>query len=79
MGSLADGAGYELDGDRGIVIDENFINLNYWNYVPEPRERVKRDVSNRVAQLRALGNAVVPQQVYPIFKAIIDVSKQLSS
>lgn len=79
MGGLADGPAYELDGDRGIVIDENFINLNYWNYVPEPRERVKRDVSNRVAQLRALGNAVVPQQVYPIFKAIIDVSKQLSS
>lgn len=79
MGSLADGVAHELDGDRGIVIDENFINLNYWNYVPEPRERVRRDVSNRVAQLRALGNAVVPQQVYPIFKAIIETSRHLTS
>lgn len=33
-------------------------------------------VRNRTNRLKALGNAVVPQQVFPIFKAIIEIDKE---
>ena len=40
-----------------------------WEFEPNVG-RVAHGVSRRVDRLRALGNAVVPQQVYPILKAI---------
>jgi DNA (cytosine-5)-methyltransferase 1 len=43
-------------------------------WIPEPDiPRVATGIKNRVERLKALGNAVVPAQIYPILKAIYDV------
>lgn len=62
LGGMVDGLPAPLDG----------IGLTYWQGTREP-ERVSKGTKDRGARLRALGNAVVPQQVYPIFKAIMEV------
>lgn len=40
--------------------------------------RVARGVKDRVARLRALGNAVVPAQAYPIFRAIVEIEREIN-
>ena len=44
----------------------------WWETEPNV-DRVADGIPSRVDRLRCLGNAVVPQQFYPIFKAIADV------
>ncbi|MPN37859.1 hypothetical protein SDC9_185380 [bioreactor metagenome] len=44
----------------------------WWPVEPDVG-RVAHGVSSRVDRLKCLGNAVVPQQVYPILKAIADI------
>jgi DNA (cytosine-5)-methyltransferase 1 len=36
---------------------------------------VAKGIKDRVSRLRALGNAVVPAQAYPIFRAIAEIEK----
>jgi DNA (cytosine-5)-methyltransferase 1 len=45
-----------------------------WSIEPDVG-RVAHGVPNRVDRLKCLGNAVVPQQFYPIFKAIADIEQ----
>ena len=46
----------------------------WWEAEPDVG-RVADGIPNRVDRLRCLGNAVVPQQAYPIFRAIADYEK----
>lgn len=46
----------------------------YWRVEPNI-PRVATGVKNRVDRLKCLGNAVVPQQAYPIFQAIADIER----
>lgn len=48
------------------------------NWPDEPNVgRVAHGVPNRVDRLKCLGNAVVPQQFYPFFKAISDIENNI--
>ena len=48
---------------------------DWWSVEPDVG-RVANGVPNRVDRLKCLGNAVVPQQLYPIFKAIAETERR---
>lgn len=49
-------------------------------WATEPRVgRVANGVSHRVDRIKCLGNAVVPQQFYPIFKAIAEIETRIQN
>ena len=58
MGGVADGLPGWVDG--------------YWDIEPDI-PRIAKGIPHRCDRLKALGNAVVPQQFYPVFKAIAEV------
>ena len=49
--------------------DRDFPGRDYWETEPDV-DRVVDGVPNRMDRIKCLGNAVVPQQFYPFFKAI---------
>ena len=63
LGGMADGLSYLLDG--------------YWRIEPDVPRIVKDKLPNRAARIKALGNAVVPQQIYPILTAIAEEERRL--
>jgi DNA (cytosine-5)-methyltransferase 1 len=50
---------------------------NEWATEPE-LGRVANGIPNRVDRLKCLGNAVVPQQAYPIFRAIAEIERGIA-
>lgn len=49
--------------------------LPHWLDEPLEIPRIATGMKNRVNRLKCLGNAVVPQQFYPIFRAIAEIEK----
>jgi DNA (cytosine-5)-methyltransferase 1 len=62
----------EADGKGKANFHVSMCGRSIWSVEPG-MGRVVNGVPNRSHRLRALGNAVVPQQAYPIFKAIAEI------
>ena len=51
--------------------------FSYW--LDEPAiQRIATGITDRANRLKCLGNAVVPQQFYPVFQAIADIDARLA-
>ena len=61
-----------VQGQRNGQRQEQSGRSGWWCVEPNVG-RVAHGVSKRVDRLKCLGNAVVPQQFYPIFKAIAEL------
>lgn len=67
LGGVVDGLPAWMDRDLDFLIN------HYWDDEPDI-PRIATGIEHRVDRLKCLGNAVVPQQFYPIFKAIANLN-----
>lgn len=75
--SAQPGLGGVADGLSGWL-DRGMSSPGYWLPEPEGAPRVATGIKDRVNRLKCLGNAVVPQQFYPIFQAIADAERMMA-
>lgn len=67
LGRVADGIS---DG-----MDRDFLIYRYWDEEPGI-PRIETGIKHRADRIKCLGNAVVPQQFYPIFQAIAKIEEK---
>lgn len=72
---VANSKGILLQGCEVRSREEQSGRSGWWSVEPD-MGRVAHGVPNRVDRLKCLGNAVVPQQFYPIFKALAEVMEE---
>lgn len=65
----AEWAGFRVVGQCEFADYPTRVLEKHWPDVP----RIAEGVKDRVNRLKCLGNAVVPQQFYPVFRAIMEV------
>lgn len=68
LGGVADGISSGVDGNLDFIIN------HFWDEEPDI-PRIATGIDHRCDRLKCLGNAVVPQQFYPIFKAIVETEQ----
>lgn len=68
LGGVVDGIPNGVDGDLDFIIN------HYWDEEPDI-PKIANGIEHRVDRLKCLGNAVVPQQFYPIFSAIAQIEE----
>lgn len=68
--SAVEETGGQRDDNRGGAPE--YVTGEWWAAEPDVG-RVANGVPSRVDRLKCLGNAVVPQQFYPVFKVIADI------
>ena len=68
LGGVADGISSGVDGNLDFIIN------HFWDEEPDI-PRIATGIDHRCDRLKCLGNAVVPQQFYPIFKAIVQAEQ----
>lgn len=66
LDGMADGFSAGMDRDLDFLIN------HYWDNEPDI-PRIATGIEHRIDRLKCLGNAVVPQQYYPVFRAIAEV------
>ena len=66
LGGMADGIPGWMDRDLDFLIN------HYWDEEPGIK-RIASGITHRTDRIKCLGNAVVPQQFFPIFKAIKEI------
>lgn len=54
-------------------LDRDFLLNHYWDSEPEIPKIIGR-IPHRAERIKCLGNAVVPQQFYPIFRGICEIA-----
>lgn len=59
---------------RDVLYGIEYVTGKWWPVEPDVG-RVAHGISHRVDRLRCLGNAVVPKQLYPVFRAIAEVEE----
>ena len=68
LGGVADGISSGVDGNLDFIIN------HFWDEEPDI-PRIATGIDHRCDRLKCLGNAVVPQQFYPVFKAIVQAEQ----
>ena len=66
LGGMVDGIPGWMDRDLDFLIN------HYWDEEPGIK-RIASGITHRTDRIKCLGNAVVPQQFFPIFKAIKEI------